>query len=190
MSPVELDSFYQQTYGISRTEMNADFIGFLDRSVRILEVGANVGDQLSCLRAMDFQNLHGIELQSYAVEVSKRRTKGINIIQGSAFDLPYRDGYFDLVFTSCVLIHIAPTDLLNVLREILRVSNHYIWGFEYYSDEPTEIVYRGNQNLLWKRNFAKLYCDHDRELKLVKEKKYKYLANNDYDQMYLLAKGR
>ena len=118
MSPVELDSFHQQTYGISRTEMNADFIGFLDRSVKILEVGANVGDQLACLRAMDFQNLHGIELQSYAVEVSKRR-KGINIIQGSAFDLPYRDGHFDLVFTSGVLIHIAPTDLLNVLREIL-----------------------------------------------------------------------
>ena len=43
--------------------------------------------------------------KQYAVEKGKENTKGINIIQGSAFDLPYKDNYFDLVCTNGVLIH-------------------------------------------------------------------------------------
>jgi len=57
---------------------------------------------------MGFTNLYGIELQWYAVEKAKEYTKGINIIQGSGFDIPFKDGYFDLVITNGVLIHIAP----------------------------------------------------------------------------------
>ena len=99
---------------------------------------------------MGFVNLYGIELQSYAVELSKARTKRINIIEGSAFDIPYKDGYFDLVFTSGILIHINPSDIVWALREILRCTREYIWGFEYYADEYQEINYRGRSDLLWK----------------------------------------
>lgn len=48
--------------------MNTLFLGDLDRSLRILEVGANVGFQLALLQRMGFCNLYGIELQPYAVE--------------------------------------------------------------------------------------------------------------------------
>lgn len=56
--------------------------------------------QLKCLQEMGFTNLYGVELQAYAVQRSKEFTEGINIIQGSGFDVPFKDGFFDLVCTN------------------------------------------------------------------------------------------
>ena len=103
-----LDALYNENYGKTRTEINREFLKDLDPSLRILEVGSNLGVQLACLQKMGFTELYGIELQDYAVELSKSRTQSINIIKGSALDIPYKDGYFDLVFTSGLLIHISP----------------------------------------------------------------------------------
>jgi len=184
----EMEQLNNKNYGYTRTELNNKFIGNLDRSIRILEVACNIGNQLLCLQKMGFKTLYGIELQDYAVELSKSKTIYINIIQGSAFDIPYKDDYFNLVFTAGFLIHISPKEIVEVLNEIHRCSNKYIWGFEYYADDYTEIKYRGYDDLLWKNDFAKLYLDTFDDLKLLKEKKYKYLDNNNVDSMFLLKK--
>ena len=164
------------------------FVDNFDRSIKILEVGSNVAAQLHGLQSIGFENLYGIELQPYAVEVSKQNTKNINLIQGSALDIPFKDSYFDLVFTSGVLIHINPDDIDLAIREVYRCTNEYIWGFEYYADKYSEIPYRGQRNLLWKANFAKLYIDKFTDLELVMEKRIKYLDNDNVDSMYLLKK--
>ncbi len=184
----DMENLYKERYGSTRTEMNSEFISDFDRDVRILEVGSNVGNQLLCLQEMGFNNLYGIELQSYAVELSKSRTKCINIIEGSAFDVPFKNSYFDLVFTSGVLIHLNPSDIRMIVKEIYRCTKEYIWGFEYYADNYTEILYRGHKNLLWKNDFAKLYCDQFSDLELVKEKHFEYIDNNNVDAMFLLKK--
>ena len=184
----EMEALYKKNCGFTRTELNEKFLNHLDRSTRILEVGSNIGNQLLCLQKMGFYNLYGIELQSYAVELSKSRTKGINIIQGEASDIPFKDNYFNMVFTSGVLIHISPPDLVDVMKEIYRCTRGYIFGLEYYSENPTEIEYRGHQNLLWKMNFASKYLELFDDLDLVKEEKIKYLDNENVDSMFLLRK--
>ncbi len=187
----EMELSYQERYGITRTEMNSKFIGDLDRDMKVLEVGSNIGNQLLCLQKAGFANLYGIELQSYAVELSKSRTKGINIIQGSALDIPFKNDFFALVFTSGLLIHIAPEDITAVLDEIYRCTKQYIWCFEYYSDVHTQIDYRRHANLLWKANFSKLFLDRFKNLRLVKEEHFKWLDNdNNIDFMFLLEKKR
>lgn len=190
-SPEELDSLYKREYGISREEMNTRFLSGLGlENKRILEVGCNVGNQLRMLQRMGFNNLYGIELQQYAIEKAKALTKRINIIHGVADDIPFKDGYFDMVFTSGVLIHISPGNINRVLDEIYRCSREYIWGFEYYADDYTEVNYRGHESLLWKTNFPKLYLDRFPELELVKEEKFKYLYNDNVDAMFLLRKRK
>ena len=184
----ELDELYLRYYGRTRTDLNREFLDVFDRDIKILEAGANVGAQLVCLQKMGFRRLYGIELQPYAIELSKTRTSNINIIPGTIFDIPFKDGYFDLVFTSNVLIHINPDDIENALREIYRCTRRHIWGFEYYSDEYEEVVYRGNENLLWKTDYAKLYLNQFSDLALVKEEKMKYLDDENVDKMYLLEK--
>lgn len=184
----DTENLYLKLYGVRRTEMNREFIGNLRNSLKILEVGSNVGAQLIVLQKMGFTDLYGIEIQEGAVEFSKSITKGINIIKGSALDIPFKDNYFDLVFTSGVLIHIAPADIIEVMKEIHRTTRKYIWGFEYFAEEYTEIEYRGEKNLLWKANFSEIYLHNFTDLKLLKEKKYKYLHNTNVDQMFLLGK--
>ena len=184
----EMEELYVSNYGLTRTELNRRFLDDFDRSMRILEVGSNVGNQLLCLQRMGFERLYGVELQSYAVEVAKSKSENINLIQGEASDIPFKDGFFDLVFTSGVLIHIAPQNLPDVLREIHRCTRKYIFGFEYYSDETREIHYRGNSNLLWKADFAGKYLELFDDLTLVKEERIKYLGNENIDAIFLLKK--
>jgi pseudaminic acid biosynthesis-associated methylase len=184
-----MERLYKRNYGISRAEMNNMFIGDMDRSVRILEVGSNIGNQLLCLQKMGFTNLYAIELQAYAAKLSKLGTRNINIIQGSAFNIPYKDESFNLIFTSGLLIHISPADVNLVLDEICRCSREYIWGFEYYADCLTEVNYRGENELLWKRNFVELYLERFPNLRLIKECRFKYVDSDNLDVMFLLEKS-
>jgi len=184
----EVERLYIEKYGVRRTKLNKEFLGNLSRSMKILEVGANIGIQLDFLQKMGFKNLYGIEINRKAIEFSKSITKNINIIQGSALDIPFKDNYFDLAFTSGLLIHISPSDIKKVMREIYRTSKKYIWGFEYYAPHYTQVLYRGKKNILWKTNFPKLYLALFKDLKLVKEKKIKYLHNENIDVMFLLKK--
>lgn len=184
----ELDANYVKWYGVSRTQMAEKMLAGVSRDIRILEVGCNVGMALRGLQKMGFRNLYGVELQSYAVEQAKSLCENINIIQGSAFDIPFKDQYFDLVFTSGVLIHIDPANLGAVCAEIHRCSSRYIWGFEYYSEAFTEIDYRGNGALMWKGDYANFYLQKFSDLSLVRREFLPYLEGTNVDCGYLLEK--
>jgi len=181
------EQMYIDKFGITRTEMNSMFLGNLDRGIKILEVGCNLGNQLLILQRMGFENLYGIEIQPYAVELARKRTERINIIRGNAFDIPFKDGFFDLVFTSGVLIHFPMIDLELIMDEIYRCSNKYIWGYEYYNQDFKEIMWRGIANMMWKTDYAKLYMEQFK-LSLVREEHFKYLTEDNEDTMFLLSK--
>ena len=186
----DVRKLYLERFGLTRAQMNDEFIGRLSRDIKILEAGCNVGTQLMTLQEMGFKNLYGVELQEFAIEMAKQESKNIHIVQGDIMDIPFKDDYFDMAFTSGVLIHIHPDHLSKVMSEIARCSKKYIFGFEYYSETRQEIYYRGNHNLAWKCDFAKEYLKNVPGLKLVKEKKYTYLHENHLvDTMFLLEKA-
>lgn len=186
------DKEYVEWYGVAKTALNEKFLGFLDKeTAKILEVGCNLGYQLQGLQAIGFKQLYGIELQEYAAEKARKLQKHINIIQGSGFDLPFKDGYFDVVFTHGVLIHIAPEHLLSFTSEIVRCSKKYIWGLEYYSETLQEVNYRGNQGYLWKMDYAQFYLDNFPNLKLIKKELLHIKVEQEkgnVDCMFLLEK--
>ena len=80
----ELDDVYISDIGISRTAMNEKFIGDLDRSAKILEVGCNIGLQMVNLQEMGFRNLYGIELQPHAVRACKAKNKRYEYHSGNS----------------------------------------------------------------------------------------------------------
>ena len=184
----DLEALYRRNYGIARTELNKLFLHDMDRSIKILEVGCNIGNQLLCLQKMGFNNLYGIEPNNHAAELLKIGTSKIDIIEGDIFNIPFKDRHFDLVFTSGVLIHISPLDIKRAMKEIYRCTDKYIWGFEYYSEEYKEIIYRGRKSLLWKADFPKLYTDIFHDSEIMKIKFLKYLENDNIDVMFLLRK--
>jgi pseudaminic acid biosynthesis-associated methylase len=185
----DVEKMCLERYGLKRTDMNEEFIGKFDREMTILEAGANVASQLLLLQEMGFKRLYGIEIQDFAVEKAKQHTKNINLIQGNILDIPFRDGFFDMVFTSGVLIHMSPENLPKAMKEMARCSKRYIFGLEYFSETPQEIHYRGNTNLAWKCDFAKTFQQHVPGLKLIKEKRFAYREDKSLvDTMYLFEK--
>ncbi|GLR18855.1 pseudaminic acid biosynthesis-associated methylase [Portibacter lacus] len=186
------DEFYRKNWGTTKPLMNEEFLGHLSKDIKILEVGSNTGMQLNGLQRNGFTELYGVELQRYAVERSKDFTKNINLIQGSGFDLPFKDEFFDVTCTNGVLIHIAPKDLPKIMGEMYRTSKKYIWGFEYFEEQITDINYRGNTGYLWKADYAKIFMEQFPDLKLVKKKMYPYVSEaekGNVDCMYLLEKS-
>jgi hypothetical protein len=114
--------------------------------------------------------------------------QGIDVVQESALDIPFRDGSFDIIFTSGVLIHIGPSDLAAVMRGIHRCTRRYIWGFEYYTDRHSEIPCRRRSELLWKGDFLRIYLEYLDDLKKVREERLPYLENDNIDSMFLVEK--
>lgn len=141
---------------------------------RVLEVGCNVGQKLEILSSLGNYRLYGVEPQIYALKKARRRLLEINFVEGNAFDIPFKDSFFDMVFTAGVLIHISPGELHIALDEIYRVSRQYILGFEYYSEQVEEVEYRGHKSLLWKMDYEQAYRQRFPKLRTIKSEILEY----------------
>ncbi len=188
LSPPDLDQVYQRNYGVTRTALNRRFLADIPRSASILEVGCNLGNQLILLHQMGFENLNGIEIHEEIVKKAQSRVPWARVIEGSVLKIPLEDASFDLVFTSGLLIHIAPQNLPVAMNEIYRCAKSWIWGFEYHSPQMTEVLYRGESELLWKADYVRLYTESFPDLELVSEQKLSYLENDNVDSMFLLRR--
>lgn len=135
---------------------------------RVLEVGCNVGWNLAYLTQLGVPALFGIEPQPDAVARAQARSAAFDVRCGTAFELPFPDRYFDLAFTSGVMIHIAPEQLGLAMDEMYRVSRRWIVAIEY--DSPTEVAldYRGHKQALWKRDHGAIWAARHRDLRLVR----------------------
>ena len=118
------------------------------------ELGCNIGLNLSALYRInkDF-DLCGYEINKTAA----RTAKDLNIariINDSIINILPSDKKYDLTFTKGVLIHINPDELNKVYENLYRLSNRYILVCEYYNPTPAVVTYRGNEDRLFKRDFA------------------------------------
>jgi pseudaminic acid biosynthesis-associated methylase len=76
------------------------------------------------------------------------------IVDGTILDPIPTDHLYDVTFTKGVLIHINPDDLNKVYENLYNLSKRYIMVCEYYNPQPVTVSYRGNENKLFKRDFA------------------------------------
>ena len=184
----EFDNFYIRRYGETKKNINLKFLKGINKNKPILEVGCNIGNQLKIFEDIGFKKLFGIDINIKSLKKAKKNIN-LNIVESSGFDIPFKDNYFNLVFTNNVLIHIHPKNLDKIFDEIYRVSNKYIFGFEYFNDKLIEIKYRNYKNKLWKGDYANILLKKYKNLRLVKEKIYENKdEKNIYDKIYLLKK--
>jgi len=135
----------------------------------ILEVGPNVGLNLRGLNAVSDAELWGIEPNGEARKqlLDDGVLPSERLFEGFGHKIPLGDGAVDMAFTSGVLIHVDPSHLEETMREIHRVSAKYIFCAEYFSPKAETIMYRGEQDLLFKNDFGSLYLDLFEDLALV-----------------------
>lgn len=135
-----------------------------------LEVGCNLGGNLRWIAAViPAQTTYGVDINLKALDELHRSLPEVNALWSPARDLPFRDRWFDLVFTTGVLIHQPDSTLPLVMAEIVRCSRRYVLCGEYYAEQTVEVPYRGQGGALFKRNYGRIYQELFPELRLRKQ---------------------
>jgi len=130
----------------------------------VIEFGAGTGQNIEALNCL----LPNCKFTS--VEINKEAADQIphgQVYRGSMFDFKQVDPPADLVLTKGLLIHIPPEKLQEAYEILYKSSAKYILICEYYNPTPTTVLYRGNRDKLWKRDFAGEMLDKFPDLELI-----------------------
>lgn len=161
----------------------------------VVEFGSNIGMNLKAIKLLKPQ------MKCCAVEINKKATEilkkdplfqgELDVITESILDVSFGELY-DMALIKGVLIHINP-DMLNQVYEKLYLSSRkYICIAEYYNPTPMMVAYRGNEDRLFKRDFAGEFLDKYDDCKLV-DYGFVYRRDNNFagDDItwFLLEKG-
>lgn len=103
--------------------------------VKVLEYGCGVGRHLKNLVDIPGVTANGYDQSPTMVSEMLNWTSQEWVdehvrIGGPVSKLPYEDGFFDIVYTSEVLVHVCPEDVPHILKELLRVSQGVVFHFE------------------------------------------------------------
>lgn len=147
-------NFWQGEFGNEYTERNASDEMLAARRMMwkkllpllspapqsILEVGSNRGNNLNVLSELSEATLFAQEPNDSARKIleSSGFVQPDNVKAGFGDNIPIADQSIDFVFTSGVLIHVAPEKLGETCDEMYRVSRQYIGCIEYFSPHEEE----------------------------------------------------
>lgn len=163
----EQESFWAGSFGneyIDRNksdELLASNLNFFSKALaktqpvsNVIEFGANIGMNLKALSLLFPSKIFsGIEINKLAASQLSNVIGKENVFNCSIFDFSPINTY-DLAFIKGVLIHINPNQLDIVYQKLYASSHRYILIAEYYNPSPVMIPYRGNNDPLFKRDFA------------------------------------
>lgn len=180
MFKTEQEKFWAGNFGtkyISRNEspeLLASNLKFFSKALAqagkissCLEFGANIGMNFKALKLLYPKIIfQGIEINKVAAKILAGLIGRKNVFVGSIFDYKATTKK-DLVLIKGVLIHINPADLDLVYDKLYKASSNFILICEYYNPSPTDVIYRGHTNRLFKRDFAGEMLDKYSDLKLV-----------------------
>lgn len=98
-------------------ELESGFVERFGRAKDVLEVGCGTGLVLSRIRAFA-RSARGVDLSPGMLAHAERR--GLDVLLGSATELPFDDATFDVTCSFKVLAHVP--DIRGALSEMLRVT--------------------------------------------------------------------
>lgn len=138
-----------------RLSITKSFFQDIPRDSSILEIGCNVGSIIWILDKMGFTDVTGIDIKKEAIDIISKRYPHYTFIHSSIESFQLRRKY-DMVYTSAVLIHIHPDNLMRVVKKIKALSYKHIFGFEYYSEDFEEADYY-KEDKMWTGDYPSLF---------------------------------
>jgi pseudaminic acid biosynthesis-associated methylase len=144
----------------------------------LLECGSNIGRNIGFLEeVLPEASKSIIELSPVAFKEVTSRYKFDQAFNGPIRASTFTPASFDLVYTCGVLIHIHPDDLLENMKKMFEYSKKYVLIGEYFNRTPVSLEYQGKSNLLFKRDFGKLFLENF-DVHVVD---YGFLWGHEYD---------
>lgn len=133
----------------------------------ILELGAGQGANVRALdRLFPRAAITALELNRQALEVLHATAPARRVIGASILDWE-PDTAWELVLTKGLLIHINPDEIRIAYEVMHRAASRWILIAEYYNPTPVNVIYRGRDDLLWKRDFAGEMLERYDDLRLL-----------------------
>ena len=177
------EQFWQGEFGDKYTERNVDLVEnnyqmfdkmfnschcmgcHIDDINSIIEFGAGSGMNIQALKRIFPSALFGaVEINKQAIQ-ELLKIPNLSVSERSILDQELFN--FDLVLTKGLLIHIHPDDIQKAYEVLYNASNKYILICEYYSPNRIMIPYRGEDDKLWKADFAGEMLDKYSDLSLI-----------------------
>ena len=157
-----------QQFTANQTFFFSKILSRTDSVKSVMEFGANIGENLKAIKnLLPDVKLSAVEINKDAVKELRGWKEGkVKIYDESILDFKV-DSKRDFVFTKGVLIHINPNELVNIYRLMYETSGRYICIAEYYSPKPETMLYRGEKDRLFKRDFCGEIMQKYPDLKLV-----------------------
>ena len=200
----EQEKFWAGKFGVDYIErnkseqLNASNLFFFSNILKntksidsVLEIGANIGMNLRALnQLLPEAELSGIEINNKAYEILEKNINGKAYLESILnFSVDYQR---DLVLSKGVLIHLNPEYLNKVYDLLYTASKKYIIIAEYYNPSPVTIKYRGEEDKLFKRDFAGELLIKFNDLELI-DYGFAYHKDKKFPQdditWFLLKKG-
>jgi len=127
----------------------------------IADIGSNIGRNINFLKQiLPKASYWAYDINPQALQSLKQRYPDVSTKHKTILDIGgSTDPKVDLVFTSQVLIHIAPENLGKAMQNIYSLSKKYVLIAEYFNRTPTSIEYRGERDVLFKRDFGGMFLD-------------------------------
>jgi len=116
----------QDRYSRQEAWLGEHFAG--EPALRVLDFGCGYGRHLRHLRQQRHLDLYGCDVSPNMIAVVGEHVSDVDWARehvrliGPVGRLPFDDRYFDVSYTSEVLIHVHPDDLTKVLLELMRVT--------------------------------------------------------------------
>ena len=167
------EQFWKDTYAKEYIARNSEFD--LDSGVKawaqmtrnlepigsILECGCNIGRNINILNhLMPGAEKSIIEISPEAFSIVTGKYSFVDALNCPILASDFGGKQFDLVFTSGVLIHIAPENLLENLSKIYAHSKKYILLCEMFSRIPKTVAYKGENDLLFTRDYGRFFLQN------------------------------
>lgn len=177
----EGDQWFQRNIAAIENQKNfrdVEFlIDFFKRNslsgIRILEIGCSGGKKLDMIGKSIQAELYGIEPSQLAVNYCRKNYEHINIIQGTADNIPWESGYFDvIIFGFCLyvldreLLDKASSEANRLLKKngflvindfdpgcIIEKKYHHVEGMKTFKDDYSNIFKSMNYFLVEKTSY-------------------------------------
>jgi len=140
---LEIDEFHKR-----RTEVTEQLVSkFAFRNLSVLDVGCGIGGTCRMMAEKFNCFVSGIDINEEFIRTAEKLSALVGLaekivfVKGDALDMPYRDNFFDVVWTQHVQMNI--TDKIKFYSEIHRVLK-YNGSFMYY-----DVFSKGNGDVTY-----------------------------------------
>ena len=146
------------------TDLVLSVLSQLDIKPRsVLEIGACNGWRLNAINEIYSSKVTGIEPSTAAIEDGEKNFPNINLIQGTADELPFETDEFDLVIFGFCLYLCDPTDLFKIADNVDRVlkDNSWLIIMDFIPPRPYRNSYEHLDGLYsYKMDYSQLFMGH------------------------------